>query len=115
MNIAEYRKLLKKKPKYRNFNPVMDGIKFDSQKEMNRYSQLKFLEKHNKIQNLQRQVKFQIVVSGFKICTFVADFTYEIDGQKITEDVKSPMTRKLPVYRIKKKLLKAFGVEILET
>jgi len=97
--------------KYRNNKVTVDGIKFDSQKEAGRWLQLKLL----KVTDLQRQVKFPIVINDQKICKYVADFTYYKNGKLIVEDVKSEFTKKLPVYRLKKKLLKAvLGIEITE-
>ncbi len=48
------------------------------------------------------------------ICKYVADFTYVENGQQVIEDVKSPITRLNPVFRLKKKMLAAMGVEIQE-
>ncbi len=63
---------------------------------------------------LRRQVRIPVVVNGVKVCAYVADFVYLADGREVVEDVKSECTRKLPVYRLKKKLLAALGVEIQE-
>ena len=38
-----------------------DGQRFDSVKEMNRYCELKLLERSGKIRDLRRQVKFELV------------------------------------------------------
>jgi hypothetical protein len=49
------------------------------------------------------------------VCKYISDFVYLENGQKIVEDVKSEYTRKLPVYRLKKKLVKAVhGIDIKE-
>lgn len=101
-----------KKGKFNNIQTFYDGKKFDSKKECERYKELKA----QKVGSLECQVKFPIQINGVKICSYIADFTY-IDerGEKIVEDVKSEMTRKLPVYRLKKKLMKAvYGIEIKE-
>ena len=46
---------------------------------------------------------------------YVADFVYQEKGQLVVEDVKSKMTRNLPVYRLKKHLMKSVhGLEIRE-
>jgi len=44
----------------------------------------------------------------------VADFVYLRNGQEVIEDVKSKHTRKLPEYRLKKKLLDALGIDVKE-
>lgn len=101
-----------KKGKFNNIQTFYDGKKFDSKKESERYKELKA----NGVSELECQVKFPIQINGVKICSYIADFTYLNErGEKIVEDVKSEMTRKLPVYRLKKKLMKAvYGIEIKE-
>lgn len=101
--------------KYRNKKIEFDGQKFDSLKEFHRWQDLKILEKAGVIEGLDRQKRYRIEVAGVHICDYVADHVYTEKGRLIVEDVKSAFTRKLPVYRIKKKLMKAnFGIEILE-
>jgi len=101
--------------KYRNTKTVVDGITFDSKKEAARYVTLKMLEKAREISELRTQVRYNIELNGTKLFAYVADFVYVENGQTIVEDVKSDITRKNPVYRIKKKAMKAqFGIEIKE-
>lgn len=95
--------------KYRNVKVNYFGMKFDSQKEANRYQELLMLQKSGIISELQRQVKFEIVPKGEseRAAYYVADFVYtKADGKKIIEDVKSQITRKLPLYILKRKLVK---------
>ena len=102
--------------KYRNKPTTVNGITFSSLKEANRYAELVLLERSGVIQNLRRQVRFPLSVNGQLICTYVADATYTENGHEIVEDTKSPVTRKLPVYRLKAKLMRAIhGVAIRET
>lgn len=122
MNITseEYKEMFKKKPKsasknrgkFNNIKTFYDGKKFDSKKECERYKELK----QKKVADLKCQVKFPIQINSVKVCSYIADFTYlDHKGNMVVEDVKSEMTRKLPVYRLKKKLMKAvYGVEIKE-
>ena len=115
VSIAQYRKLVKKKPKYGNKTAVKDGHGFDSQKESRRYQDLKLLEKAGEIQNLDLQTPFEIVINGVRVCIYRSDFTYFENGKLVVEDVKSEATRKLPLYRLKKKLVKAWlNLEIQE-
>lgn len=96
--------------KYRNVKVVYDGIKFDSKREANRYAELKMLEKAGQIKNLRLQVKFEICPKkngNHRARYYIADFTYEENGQKICEDVKSWITRKNSVYSLKKALVLA--------
>jgi hypothetical protein len=70
------------------------------------------------IKDLKRQVTFNLVVCGQHIAKYIADATYtDVDtGELIVEDTKSPATKKLSEYRMKKALMKAlFGHVILET
>lgn len=103
-------------PKFRNRKTVVDGITFDSAKEARRWSELNLLLRAGQISELERQEVYRLTVSDQLICKYVADFSYLENGVHIVEDVKSDHTRKLPVYRLKKKLLRAcYGVEIRET
>jgi Protein of unknown function (DUF1064) len=114
--VAKVAEIGKKRGKYNNKKTEVNGIKFDSQKEAARYQDLKIQEFANVISDLRLQVKYDLVVNGVKVAAYVADFVYFKDGIEKIEDVKSDMTRKLPVYRLKKKLMKAiYGIEILET
>lgn len=98
--------------KYFNKKTIYKGTVYDSRKEAKRAYELEMLQRAGYISNLQKQVMFELQPS-FKAqgkteraITYLADFYY-FDNQKniwIAEDVKSPMTRTLPVYRIKKKL-----------
>jgi hypothetical protein len=72
------------------------------------------MQRAGRISFLRRQVGIPIVVKGIRVCSFVADFVYVMNGRRIVEDVKSKYTRTLPVYRLKKKLLAALGIEITE-
>lgn len=101
-----------KKTKFNNIVNYYDGKKFDSKKECERYKELK----HDGVKDLKCQKKYEIVVNGVKICNYIADFVYtDHKGQTVVEDVKSEHTRKLPVYRLKKKLIKAcYGIDIKE-
>lgn len=76
------------------------------------------MEKTGVIKDLKRQVPFKLVVNGTLICKYIADAQY-IDvatGKTVVEDTKSPVTKKLAPYRMKRQLMKAlFGITILET
>lgn len=101
--------------KYRNIPTAVDGLQFSSKKEAKRFGELKLLQRAGKISDLRLQPTFAIVVCGSNICKYVADFQYVENGLVVVEDVKSTPS-KTPVYRLKKKLMKAvFNIEILET
>lgn len=90
-------------------------MRFDSKKEARRWVELFNRQAVGAIHSLRRQVRYPIDVNGFRVCVYVADATYVEGGRLIVEDVKSPMTRKLPAYRLKRKLMAAvFGITIRE-
>jgi hypothetical protein len=97
-----------KESKYHNKKITVDGITFDSIKEANRWQELKLMERAGEITLLARQVKIELVPKSnlFRAVYYVADFVYFDCATErwVAEDVKSPMTRKLPDYRLKKKL-----------
>lgn len=95
--------------KYRNKPVSVDGEHFASRKELRRWRELELLQRAGKISQLRRQPRYKLIVAGQLICAYVADADYlDVEsGVLIVEDVKSPVTRKHPVYRIKKKLMAA--------
>ena len=112
-----------KPSKYRNKRTLCrHGHTHASAKEANRCEELALLLRAGRIDRLEFQKRFPLRVSGEVICTYVCDFAYlemTPDGlharRMVVEDVKSPVSRKLPVYRIKAKLFKAiFGFDITE-
>ena len=88
---------------------IIDGIKFDSKREADRYCELKLLEKAKEIRNLELQPRFLLqdkfkdkMGTTHRKIEYVADFMYiDKDDKKIVEDVKGMMT---DVYKLKKKL-----------
>lgn len=101
--------------KYRAIPTVVDGVRFASKKEANRYFELKVLHRVGEITDLSVQPKFPLVVNGTKVCTYVADFSYrDKAGRLVVEDVKSKPTM-TPAYRLKAKLLLAVeGITVRE-
>jgi hypothetical protein len=108
----------KKKSKYNNKKVVIDGFKFDSEREGERYLELKLMQKAGIISNLQLQVPFILapgcVLDGRKkpAMKYKTDFVYEENGRTVIEDVKGKITA---LYRAKKHLMKTvLGLEIKE-
>jgi hypothetical protein len=103
------------RPKYGNKKVTVQGIKFDSKWESERYLYIKSLELAGRVRNLELQVRFALEVNGQKICTYIADFRYEKENANgdwgtIVEDAKGVET---PEFKLKKKLMKAcLGIEI---
>lgn len=97
--------------KYRNIKT--SG--FDSKAEATRSYELGMLERVGKIENLKRQVRFELIPAqdGERAVSYVADFVYWQDGKMVVEDVKGMKTQ---VYIIKRKLMKwVHGITILES
>jgi hypothetical protein len=101
--------------KYRNHKVAIDGIQYDSKKEASRHAELLLLERGGVISNLELQPVYRIEINGILVCKYIGDFRYVENGQAVVEDVKSPITRKHPVYRLKYKLVQAVhGISIKE-
>lgn len=97
----------------------MDGITFDSRKEADRYLVLKGMEEDGSIEDLRRQVRYELIPSfdvdgrHYRPVYYVADFVYVEDGKTVVEDVKGMRT---DVYRLKSKLFaRRYGMSIKET
>lgn len=91
--------------KFRAKKTEFMGMKFDSKWEAERYGQLWKLQEAGEIRDLDRQVRFNIVINDQKICAYIADYTYyDSENTFIVEDAKGVET---DVFRLKKKLMKA--------
>lgn len=99
--------------KFRN-TPTIDaeGNRFDSKKEAKRYAELGLMLRMGEIVWLAKQVRFALPGRT----EYRADFCYrKKDGRFVVEDVKSPVTRKEPVYRMKaRQMLEIYGITIVE-
>lgn len=118
VTVLEYREYAKrlgiKSSKYKNVRTEVDGIKFDSTKEANYYGILKLRKAAGEL-TFERQVKYDFVINGVLVCSYVADFVLQFPGYKLVVDVKSDLTRKNRAYRIKFKLMQAvYGITITE-
>jgi hypothetical protein len=113
--------------KYGAKKETVDGITFHSKREAARYRNLKALEAAGRISQLERQVRYRILVpmhlgalGELADCgSYIADFRYRLHltagGATITivEDTKGFRTE---TYKLKKKLVEAlYGVTIHET
>lgn len=105
--------------KYHAKKTCVDGIIFDSRREADRYLVLKSMEEDGAIEDLRRQVRYELVpafdVDGkhYRPVYYVADFTYRENGHEVIEDVKGMKT---DVYVLKAKLVAyRYGMNIRET
>lgn len=108
--------------KYGNKKIVIDGHKFDSIHEAERYCELKLMMRGKVITDLKLQKKYQLIPAQHdakgklieKSVNYVADFVYTDlrTGQEIVEDAKGCRTKE---YIIKRKLmLQVHGIRIRE-
>ena len=106
-----------KKNKMGNKPVVIDGIKFQSTKEGDRYIVLSAMQRAGQITSLRWQYPIGIEVNGEHICSAVLDFAYKDDkGKAHFEDVKGRKRGvQYQIFRLKAKLLKAVkGIEVEE-
>jgi hypothetical protein len=105
----------KRTNKYGARKTEVDGIVFDSQREANRYCELKRLEAVGEIADLELQPRFPLVMEGGKSAgEYIADFRYRevATGRMVVEDAKGFRTA---LYRHKKRAVEAqYGVVIEE-
>lgn len=116
MTPEEFRTLISAPNKYRAKAIVVDGIRFHSISEANRWLALRTLAKNGVIKNLRRQVKYPLAIrtehGDFKR-SYVADFVYVENGAEVVEDWKGFATGD---YKIKRDLMQVLhGIAIRET
>lgn len=98
--------------KYYNKKTFIDGIKFDSKLEAERYRQLKILERAGVIYDLELQPEYELIPSfrkngkTWRRTVYKADFRYILceDDKTIIEDVKGSTAVITDVFRLKQKL-----------
>ena len=106
--------------KYHSTPTEVNGIRFDSKREANRWAELRLMERAGQIQKLKRQVKYLLIPSQYRDgkcvereCSYLADFVYIKDGHLVVEDCKGFRT---PEYKIKRKLmLQLYDIRLVET
>ena len=123
-----------KRSKYGNRKVIIEGIKFDSEREAKRYLTLKEYQNKGDISDLKLQVVYELIPAIKELKTVVlktktiqkevtiqqpityrCDFTYIHNGVLVVEDIKiSP--KMLPTeYKLKKKLMRYIhGITIKE-
>lgn len=102
--------------KYGAVRTFCDGVWFDSQREADRWIQLKLLAKAGEIEDLHRQVRFELIPKNdkYRAVAYVADFVY-VDcrtGDTVVEDAKGFKTE---AYKLKAKMMyHKYGIEVKE-
>lgn len=94
--------------KYGAKRTTVDGLTFDSQHEARRWTHLRLMVIAGLIQNLERQVRYPLVVNGVEVTSYRVDFQYVVSatGEIVIEDAKAKPTR-TEAYVIRKKLMRA--------
>lgn len=118
------RVVLKRPGRYDNVKPVfVDGTKFDSPREGDRYTELKLMLRAGVIADLELQPRIYITIGGVDVrfnngrhVAYVADFRYQDleKGITIVEDVKMQSGHRPRDYVLKRAMIAAMGIEILE-
>lgn len=102
--------------KYNNRRVQTPDGWFDSQSELRRWGELQLLQKAGEIQNLRRQVPYELIpkLGRLRAIVYIADFVYEDkSGKTVVEDKKGFKSR---VYMLKWRLMQwVHNIEILET
>lgn len=115
MTADEYQRYLKtgrmpgeKPSKYRNRHTEFNGKTYASQREANRAAELQLMVRAGEIMAVCEQVPFDLP-GGIK---YIADFVILLpDGTYRVEDAKGVKT---DVYKLKKRLMRKKGIEIVE-
>ena len=92
-----------KKNKYNAHKAEYNGMKFDSAFELECWIYLEKLAKEDKISNLQRQIKFEIIPANsvYRALNYIADFTFFVGDRYVVADAKGLI---LPEFKIKQKI-----------
>lgn len=108
--------------KYNAQRTSIDGQTFDSKKEARTYQMLELAkaaaDPFERVEKIVRSKRFLLIEKqdGERACTYVADFVVQYaDGHIDVIDTKSEITRKNPLYVVKRKLmLERFSIRIRE-
>jgi len=110
----------RKRNKFSAEKTTRDGITFDSKREARRYDELRLLERGGEITDLRLQPEFDLLGQHMPLISdagrklkYRADFSYfdVRKGKRVFEDAKGYRT---PEYKLKRAILRAMGIEIVE-
>lgn len=104
---GEKRPAPKRQSKYGNTRVKHDGLWFDSKHELKRWLHLKLLERASRIDQLERQVDYDL--GGEPRIIYRADFRYRevATGEIVVEDAKCAATAAEKSYGLKKRLMRS--------
>lgn len=99
--------MIPKRSKYKSSWVTIDGLRFQSAAEGERYKTLRDREHRGEISHLELQPVFDIrhPINDKLICKYQGDFRYRSPDGIIVEDVKGMKTR---IYQMKKKMMRIF-------
>lgn len=123
--------------KYKSRKVTVGGISFDSKREARRYQELYFQQRAGEISCLELQRRFELIPAQYEIfprygkngqrlkdgrrcveksVVYVADFTYQRNGETVVEDVKGYKgSTAYALFAIKRKLmLYIHGIKVKE-
>ena len=96
--------------KYNARKTVINGVQYDSRREALIYQNLLNLQNKGIIAHLERQKRFELIpkTKTERAAYYVADYFFQevATGQWVVADCKSPITKKLPAYVLKRKIMK---------
>lgn len=108
-------------PRVKGYRPTtVDGIRFDSKRESERYLELLLLERAGAIRRIKVHKRYKLIIRDVPILTetgrvmqYECDFEYlDLEtGETIIEDVKG---HKTDTYKVKKAIMQAMGLKIQE-
>ena len=109
---------MKRANKFRNKPQVVDGVRFDSKRELRQWGELQILERAGKISQLERQIAYvlapSVKIEGEKrrrpALRYTADFRYVEGGQTVVADSKGHADE---AFRIRQHLMKSVhGIDV---
>ena len=101
--------------KYHNVRTRVGTHVLDSKAEARYYETLLLREKAGEISNLQLQVRYDLECNGVRIGFYKSDFEWDDKDGHHVQDVKGSRRTVTPLYKWKKKMVKAqYGVDIEE-
>lgn len=90
----------------------VDGIRFDSLLEANRYGELKILERAGEVSDIKVHPVFPVEVNGIQVCKVILDFSYtDKNGCQVHEDTKGQDTA---LSRLKRRMVEAaYSIDVV--
>ncbi len=87
---------------------TIEGVRFASRKEAQRYQDLILRQHAGDIDSLLAHPAYELVVNGIRVGRYTADFYYVTsEGEAIVEDVKGGRATKTEAYSLRRRLFEA--------